>query len=821
MGPYESAIVRIVGRAAGRPTAGVGVLVGSREVVTCAHVVNAALGRNHREQSQPATSDLVQLEFPMLPGPPVRTAAVAADAWRPPPQTGASGGDVAGLLLNEEAPAAAARAKFSRATEAPGTRLRVYGYPDMPPREAGAWVDVDFKGEVGGNLIQVESRQDQTIKAQPGYSGSPVWLDRDGVVVGLLHATAFADEPYRDAYLLPAQMVAEAWESQFDYLLVPQNPYRGLETFTVDDSALFFGRDTDIDALTARVTNQQLVMVVGPSGVGKSSLIQAGLIPRLKSEGRWSIAIVRPEKDPWHRLAAALLRAQRNTDPMVPAEQSRTDIELEIERLHREGLGPTGQYLRSIGRPLLLAVDQFEELLASSVTPDLELLELLLPPAGPPDDAIRLVHTVRADFLPLLLTVPGIGARLDQRVYFLSPLTGDQVRDAIERPAQARGVHFQDGLVDLIMREAAEGSLPLLEFTLTRMWQTQRRKTLDFTGYNNLGGLHGALDRFADEQVAKLADVTAAVIDRVLLRLVLTAPGDIELVTRQRVHQTGIPDTEWQALQQLAATRLVIVAIDPLGGSYAELAHEALITSWQRLYNLVQDNNDFLRWLAAIAGRAAEKDPLPEARIDDARRWLETRPEEIPESVKAFIKDSQTAAEGRLREISEARNRAEEARQQAEAAREAAEISARRAEALHLAANAELAFNRGSITIALALGVESFLTEPTLRGDLLLRRVLRMYARTRARLDHDDGVRAVAFAPDGSRVATGSMDGSARVFDAATSVELARLDHDDGVRAVAFSPDGTQVATGSIDGSRGCSTRPPAPSGPGWTTTTG
>jgi trypsin-like peptidase len=244
---YETAIVRLCGWAPGRPTAGLGLLVDDGRVVTCAHVVNAALGRGLREQLPPGESDLVQVEFPLLPKTPVRLARVVT--WVPPPgQVG--GGDIAGLLLSEAAPSDAASARFTVAGPEPGAPLRVFGYPGSPARGNGMWVDVDLKGEVGGQLIQVESRSDQTVKAQPGYSGSPVWDRTTGEAAGLLQVAPFADAPERDAYLLPPLAIASAWDEPFDYLLVPENPYRGLDPFTAEQSALFFGRDADVAALT-------------------------------------------------------------------------------------------------------------------------------------------------------------------------------------------------------------------------------------------------------------------------------------------------------------------------------------------------------------------------------------------------------------------------------------------------------------------------------------------------------------------------------------------------------------------------------------------
>ena len=277
MAVYETAIARVRRWAAGRPTAGLDLLVGPRQVVTCAHVVNVALGRGEREQAPPNGSDLVQVEFPLLPGAPVREARIVA--WVPPPGSGTGGGDVAGLELTEEAPAGATSARFALTTPEPGTWLRVFGYPGNPPRQCGMNVDVDLKGQVGGQLLQVESRSGQTVKAQPGFSGSPVWHHGTGEAVGLLQSAPPADEPERDAYLLPPLAVAQAWEDPFDYLLVPENPYRGLESFTAEYAEVFIGRDADTALLTERVRAQPVVVVVGPSGVGKSHSCRPGSSP--------------------------------------------------------------------------------------------------------------------------------------------------------------------------------------------------------------------------------------------------------------------------------------------------------------------------------------------------------------------------------------------------------------------------------------------------------------------------------------------------------------------------------------------------------------
>ena len=735
------------------------------------------------------------MSFPRLPGSKaIRLARVVK--WVPPPQHGAGGADIAGLKLDEDAPSGAVPALFATARPRPGARVRVFGYPGKPPRQPGAWVDVDLKGEVAEQLIQVESRSDQTVKAQPGYSGSPVWDDSTGQAVGLLQAAPIADVPERDAYLLPPSAIAKSWDEPFDYILVPDNPYRGLQPFTVADKGVFFGRDDDKQRLTAMIRKQPVVVVVGPSGVGKSSLVQAGVVPVLCQQHRWSVALVRPGLDLWLRLAEGLISARDGVPVEHVGEEPTENL---VARLRGEGLGFLARYLRSKDRDLLVVVDQFEELLATGGHPDQGLIDLLLPPPDAAEKAARVVLTLRTDFLPALQSVPGV--QLNGRMYFVSPLTPNQMQVAVERPAEVQGVSFDPGVAEEIVRDAAGGALPLLEFTLTRLWETQRHKKLTLENYNAMGRIAGALDQVADEQVARLTDTAADRLDQVLIRLVRVVPDASGPATRQRVLRRDVTDEEWQVLQRLADARLTSIATDRADNQYAELAHESLITAWQRLRNLVAENTEFLTWLARIRQRVAEADPLPEARIAESRRWLDARPSDVPAAIRSFVESSETAAEARLRELQDARDRAERAREQAEGARKEAEQAAGRAEALRLAAAAELAMSgtQAPMIVALALGTESVLTEPTVQGDLALRHVMGLHPQTWPELDHDDAVYAAEFSPDGSMLATGSGDCSARVFDPFTGRQLSRLDHDGPVYAVAFSPDGTVVATASAD----------------------
>ena len=222
----EGFTIRVL-RSGSAASAGVGFVVGERHIVTCAHVVNTALAREQRSQEKPSSGERVQVEFPMLgdeDGAPLRSCRVMA--WAPPPSSGLSGGDVAGLvLLGEHLPEGAGPARLANPATFRDVAVDVFGYPGDPPRpKTGAWVAHRLRGVVGGGVIQLDTDSGSAIRAQPGYSGSPVVVSSDAsdAVVGML-AVASRDESSRDAYAIPVSRLIEAWPANLDspYLRVP------------------------------------------------------------------------------------------------------------------------------------------------------------------------------------------------------------------------------------------------------------------------------------------------------------------------------------------------------------------------------------------------------------------------------------------------------------------------------------------------------------------------------------------------------------------------------------------------------------------------
>jgi Trypsin-like peptidase domain/WD domain, G-beta repeat len=782
----DRSIVTLVG-SQGQPR-GLGVLVGERHILTCAHAVNVALKRPKEDQSRPGDTDEVQIRFPLLAGEPRRFATVVV--WHPPPRSGVGESgmcDIAGLILTGEGPPAESEIARVSATSASGA-VSVFGYPQVPVRPAGGWVSGQLLGAVGGGRVQLDSDIAGALRAQPGYSGSPVWDQESGLVVGMFVAGSLAG--LRDGYIVPAESLCAAWPDQLADRTIPPCPYRGLSAFTEADAEYFVGRERDTELLRAKVSTSPLVLVVGSSGVGKSSLVQAGLCAQLRTEG-WAIASCRPGGQPFEAIAAELLRLD---DPHHQPQVEK--IRQWAKEIKAGGLLSQAKTLSlACGQRILLVVDQLEELFRPDNEPALpeSVLDVLLAHAElallcP----LRVVATVRADFYPRILEHPNVGTRLADKLVQLSPLGLNQLHRAVVEPAARVGVRVPESLANIMVEHATSnaGALPLLEFALTALWPHQRGRVLDADAYYQIGGVTGGVGQRADIEIERLVGegLKSDDINRALLKLVSSLGGGLP-VTRRTCPRTELTDEELRVVERMAAARLVTADADLTGTPTYELANESLITAWPTMAKLVEAGQDFLRWRSRIERWIEDTggQHLPEAWIAEAKTWCADRPSEIGEAIRNLVMRSETEHSRRLREVETARDEA----------RRAAEM----ADALRLAAQAELAARTpGGLTAALVLGTESLRLQPTFEGDSVIRRLLALAARPVSQFIHDDVVGSVAFSPDGLWVATASHDGTARIFNTTTGKECCRLTHNGPVRSVTFNPDGHWVATASNDG---------------------
>lgn len=656
---------------------------------------------------------------------------------------------------------------------------------------------------------------------------------------------------------------------------IEKPPYKGLHYFDEADADLFFGRERLVARLISHLAEHHVLTVVGASGSGKSSLVRAGLIPALKAlkprivgnlptDGcrEWEIHVLTPTSHPLEALAVALTRG-------APSLLTTTTL---IDDLGRDSrtLRIFSQKSSNAASRLLLVIDQFEELFTLCRDDDERRLfvdNLLKATAPELERPIDLVVALRADFYAHCARYPNLRDALAQRQEFIGPMSRDELRRAIEVPAQRSSWELEPGLVDLLLQEVGDepGALPLLSHALLETWKHKRGRQLTLEGYASCGGVRGAIAHTAESIYQQLTPEQQVMAQNIFL--CLTELGEGTPDTRRRIALSellsgiGAASNLEPLVRKLADARLITVTENT-----AEVAHEALIREWSRLREWLAQNREGLRIhrhlsVAAQAWRKLDHDEgelYRGARLAQALEWAKTREEDLNLLEREFLDASKQRVEReeeereaqRQREVTGARKlaeaerrranilrrtitgatvllvvtiglaifafsqrtAAESARVEAVAQRDTAESERQQAEdERRIAFTRELSVNavnnleidpERSILLALqAVAVSSVDGKPVLReAEEALHRAVQASRVQFTLRGHTAGLWDIAFSPDGKRLATASIDGTAKVWDAATGRELLTLCcHSAIVYSIAFSSDGTRLATGSWD----------------------
>jgi WD40 repeat protein len=781
---------------------GAGFLVGSGEILTCSHVVARALG--HREASVSPPEAAVAVDFPLVA--PGVTLAARVVRWHPPLEDG--GGDVAGLQLEAAPPAGAKALRLLTAHELWSHPFRTFGFPSR--HDGGVWASGRLLAREATGWVQLEDVKTTGFRVEPGFSGAPVWDDDLGGVVGMAVA-AEARPEVRAAFMIPAHALIAAWPD-LERQTLPPCPYRGLHAFREQDADVFFGRTELTDQLVDHLDHQPLVGVIGPSGSGKSSLVFAGAVARLRKRAEWVVAAMRPATgvSPLAALASALLPA---LEPEMTESQRLREVRTLEAVLAEARLAEVADRARQrVGADrLLLIVDQFEELYGQDQTTTWEFIDLLVqateaqPRRGRPP--LVTVLTVRADFLGHTLEHPGLARALQGGVLLIGRMTRAQLRQTIEGPVTDQ-VTFEAGLVERILEDVGTepGNLPLLEFALTLLWERQTDRMLTHAAYESLGGVDGALARYAEQVYAdELAVPEQEEARRLLVQLV--RPGEATEHTRRVARRSELDEARWHAAQQLATTRLVVTGTDERGDETVEVVHEALIAGWGRLRDWVEGDRAFRLWQERVRAALAEwqrsgHDPdtlLRGAALPEAERWLEQRPFDISSLERSFIAASRSHQQSGVRRL------------RAVAAglgvllilaiglgalaliqSRRADAQSRRAISLYLLARSE---SQPDLGILLTLAADRLRSTTQSRGSLLAQLDRRRDVKVLLS-GHSAGLRTVVYSPDGRTLASAGSD-SIRLWDPSRQTPAQVLGgNPGGVSSVALSPDGRILAAG-------------------------
>ena len=495
--------------------------------------------------------------------------------------------------------------------------------------------------------------------------------------------------------VLPTQSTEQKRQRSTDIGLCP---YRGLRAFKHTDAAFFFGREALVQQLLTAINQQSFLAVVGASGSGKSSVVQAGLVANLKQARQipgsdtWWIQSMRPGGRPIRALAQQLAIA--HSDPAVEA--------LQIEGLLHLGVEGFVRWLRSRPEPMvMLIVDQFEEIF--TLASDLErqqFIALLLGGLAHASDRFKLVLTLRSDFVASALEHPALAEKIQQSNLLVpAALSEEEYRQIILRPAEKVGLSVDPELTTVLLQELNQGvgDLPLLEFVLEQIWEQRRPGHLSLQVYQQqVGGLKGALERKAQAVYEALSWEEQDCARWIFLNL--TQLGDGTEDTRRRVTKQDLVVEKYsrslveKTLQALVTAKLVVVGERPfetnpkregshsgLGGSRGqrqnqeaqedrtilkpepsqkpevtvEVAHEILIRHWSTLQWWLEENRTRLREqrqveAAALAWQQNHRKPdflLRGIPLDAATELYVNYTDELPKDVQQFVEAGIAARE--------------------------------------------------------------------------------------------------------------------------------------------------------------------------------
>lgn len=563
-------------------------------------------------------------------------------------------------------------------------------------------------------------KQRREEKKEHGEETPDFWTAVDEFLKRGRAAGAFLDE---DSDREAAQNLLDYWETQLfhagrdipDMILAEFNaslqpeipddrcPYVGLNAFDINNQHQFYGRDQLIGELLNQVLVSRLVTTIGPSGSGKSSVVLAGLLPRLKAgelpgSALWNyFPVIVPGSAPLTALARLLQPADTNTPTWIVenTEKLRDDtnhLTTLVENFSQEAS--------------VLVIDQFEE--TFTLCHDEEernaFLENLLNLVRSRDTRHVVILTMRVDYESYLTKAPLFHSLVEQGQVRVSAMNTAELHEAIEKPAAAVGLKFEEGLVDAVVREIVgePAALPLLQFALLQLWDNRERNRVTWETYRRLGGVMQALANTANQIYDNLLPEDQVTARRILLRLVRPSEG-LEFTRRrvpvQQIYQAGeAHDRVDRVLEKLIQSRLVRrTSGHTEEDDQIEVAHEALVRNWPRLVDWLDEERIRLRHRLRFTDQAEQWDALNRdegallrgALLQEALQYEDLSPLEadfIKASQDLLQREEEEKEAVRRRELEQARALAAEQSRLAREQKQLAEEQRLRAEAQAVAA---------------------------------------------------------------------------------------------------------------------------------------
>ncbi len=641
------------------------------------------------------------------------------------------------------------------------------------------------------------------------------------------------------------------------------NPYIGLRAFQESDEANFFGREALVQRLANRLRETtpyaRFLAVVGPSGSGKSSVVKAGLIPALRrgalpNSEHWYYDEIVPGTHPFKEVASSLL-SLASTPPANLEERLRASSQGLLDVIN--------EVLPDDGADFVLFIDQFEEVFTqvSDEEEVAQFLQSLFTAVTDPQTRLRVVITIRADFYDRPLLQPYLSDLVRERTEVVVPLTSTELERVVLEPARRAGLTIDSALVAAIVAEVREqlGALPLLQYTLSALYDRREGVHITLQAYRDLGGVRGALARQADLLVESMDNAERESTRQLFLRLITLGEGTED--TRRRVLLSEVSSltdrvssTDGSAIMQrvidkLGKSRLLTFDRDPDTRSpTVEVTHEAIIREWGKLRDWLDESRNDVRMQRSLSSLAQEWENsahdvsylLRGIRLNQFEQWTQITNLQLTAAENNYLTASIEEDRRRIQEEQARQEREEQLEQQAIRrlrllvfvmgaavlmalvlttiafnATFRANQEAVFAQSIALEAVARQVFTEGNGDLSVVLGLAANdIDNPPLQSQRTLADVAfapgtRMVIGGNNPYDESDDdnlghsawVTGVALSPDGNYLVSTSTDATVRFWDARTGERLhVKYDHQGDIEDLTLNVTGRFALTSSLDG---------------------
>lgn len=666
--------------------------------------------------------------------------------------------DVAFLYLSDPLPEGAQELLLGTSKALHSHPIRAFGFPPSNAYAEGRWGQGIINGMVdspaGYKFLQISSDQ-----ITQGFSGSAVWDESRQKVVGIVAALQRADEWGKggeNVYVIPTETLRELSP---DLKLEDVCPYRGLQPFREQDATYFFGREQYIEELLHCLkVDKRLLAILGPIGSGKTSVVQAGLIPQLRENGLprsecWEIMTLPTTQDPSDPFSLYTLfsNGERLTERIKSWQQDHPD---------RERLVLIFDHFEHIFAPA------YNDICGSFLDEFVTLIE---------SDLVTVILIMRDDYYSVLAEHTPLIKLVEHCLCNIPAMTEKNILSVIQKPAIVEGIRFEAGLASTIAQDATRSIaepvetrqkrhstvLPSLSFCLRELWEKRVDNTLSFLDYQSLGGVFGALPSFANNIYATLTESQQQLARRIFTDLVDLGDertGRFESRRQKTLSALCRQESErvdvHEVIIKFAQAGLLETSLDDSRQEMlVRIIHEMVLREWALLRRWLREDHLFLSWYHEMQSRTQRwvaSHALLEHRDQDlllrgrdltvAATWLEERAADIHSDVQAFIRASDQLFEQEVQH----KKRFEEVQQQQQVAL-----------AKQLATQAQLIEiqHPSHMQRSLLLAVEALRRYPCIEADQAVRRGLNFLPLYLFRLTRPSSLRLVTFGSDGSTLA--------------------------------------------------------------------